>query len=35
MMFRKAHSRPASYTPESVNYDLGMDELRKMNKREF
>lgn len=35
MMFRKAHSRPASYTPASVNYDLGMDELRKMNKRDF
>ena len=35
MLFRKAHSRPASYAPESVNYDLGMDELRKMNKRDF
>jgi hypothetical protein len=35
MMFRKAHSRPASYTPEKVNYDLGMDELRQMNKRDF
>jgi len=35
MLFRKAHSRPASYTPASVNYDLGMDELRKMSKREF
>lgn len=35
MMFRKGKIRTQSYAPATANYDLGMDELRQMAKRQF
>jgi hypothetical protein len=35
MLFRKGKSRQVAYAPATINYDLGMDELKQMSKREF
>jgi len=35
MLFRKGKTRQVSYAPATINYDLGMDELRQMSKKEF
>ena len=35
MLFRKGKARTQSYAPATANYDLGMDELRQMSKRQF
>jgi hypothetical protein len=35
MMFRKGKSRQVTYAPATINYDLGMDELKQMSKRQF
>jgi hypothetical protein len=35
MLFRKGKSRNVAYAPATINYDLGMDELKQMSKRQF
>jgi hypothetical protein len=35
MLFRKGKSRSVAYAPATINYDLGMDELKQMSKRQF
>jgi hypothetical protein len=34
-LFRKGKARTQTYAPATANYDLGMDELRQMSKRQF
>ena len=35
MMFRKGATRSVRFKPETVNYDVGMEELKQMSKRQF
>jgi hypothetical protein len=35
MLFRKGKARQGAYAPATINYDLGMDELRSMSKKQF
>jgi hypothetical protein len=35
MLFRKGKAREVAYAPATINYDLGMDELRSMSKKQF
>jgi hypothetical protein len=35
MLFRRGKSRQVAYAPATINYDIGMDELKQMSKREF
>lgn len=35
MLFRKGKTRQVGYAPATINYDLGMDELRQMSKKQF
>jgi len=35
MMFRKGGGRSVRYAPATINYDLGMEELKEMSKKNF
>jgi hypothetical protein len=35
MIFRKGVSRAVRFTPDTINYDEGMKELKEMSKKQF
>jgi hypothetical protein len=35
MMFRKGRSRQVAYAPATANYDIGMDDLKQLSKKNF
>ena len=35
MMFRKGRSRQVAYAPATANYDVGMDDLKQLTKKNF